>query len=37
MVQNIMVKWSDGLEEDFGEFDINQHIRLEKLTGSILQ
>lgn len=37
MVQNIMVKWSDGLEEDFGEFDINQYIRLEKLTGSILQ
>ena len=37
MVENIIVKWSDGLEEEFGEFDINQHIRLEKLTGAILQ
>tara|TARA_A100001037_G_scaffold306274_1_gene350345 strand:- start:4119 stop:5822 length:1704 start_codon:yes stop_codon:yes gene_type:complete len=33
-VENIMVKWSDGLEEDFGEFDVNQYLRLEKLSGS---
>ena len=37
MVENIIVKWSDGLEEEFGEFDINQYIRVEKLTGAILQ
>ena len=37
MIKKITVKWSDGLEENFGEFDINRHIRLEKLTGSMRQ
>ena len=33
-IKNIMVKWPDGLEEDFGEFDVNQYLRLKKLSGS---
>ena len=30
IVQNVKVRWADGIEEDFGTFKVNQQVKLEK-------